>query len=121
MNNLRLEIEHLYQSDMQDIPGTLNMSSLGQECRCLVQKSNLSNQQKEYLLGFSQSLESAYQYSYSLTILSIYLTAQLLSIIHLINLYHQLFLKQNENFDFINDLFNPFDETPAIISPNKHH
>lgn len=111
MNNLGLEIEHLYQSDMQDIPGTLNMSSLGQECRYLVQKSNLSNQQKEYLLGFSQSLESAYQYSYSFTILSIYLTSITSLIYRLINLYHQLFLQQEEGFDLFTYLFDPFKKT----------
>lgn len=104
----KLDIELLFQQGLRNIPPGITMSLITHESKKYIEKSSLTKIQKEYLIGLSKAMNSAYHYSYSFSTLNIYILSDIFSIEHLINLYHQLFLKQKDNFNFRDYLFNPF-------------
>lgn len=108
MNNL--EIELLFKSGLKEIPPGLRMNTITHHCQNYIQQTPLTTIQKKYLIGLSQALNSAYRNSNSSIFLNIYIASNIFSIEHLINLYHQLFLKQKDDFNFRETVLNIMNE-----------
>lgn len=105
-----LEIELLFRSGFKEIPPGMKMNVITEKCQSYVQQTSLTTIQKEYLSGLSQTMSSAHQYAYSSSFLNIYIVSNLFSIERLINLYHQLFLNQKDNFNFRESVLNIMNE-----------